>query len=1040
MKRFLAAAAIAPLCFAAVGARAETQITSGVSTPVVSSKANNGSPDDVHITTAGSVTPSGGVAVTMDSSNSLNNEGVIRIQNVDNATGVLVNGGNTGSVTTSGTIEVDDTKGYSDSNGDGINDGPWANQTNLFGIRVVGPGVMNGSITQSTGSIIVKGNNSAGISIETGLNGSVSLAGSTTVSGDNSFGVHATGPISGSVALSSSGTIVASGTNVVGLALDGPVAGALTIGGTVTATGYRLTSRPVDTIIAKMTPDELLQGGPAVRIQSDVLGGILLNATAAVTDSSGNITTAATTGIITSYGSAPALIIGGANASHIGLASTGDDAFGLLVRGNINGLGVYDGFAAQGVVIGGQGGTVQMDGGVKITGIVNSTSYQANSTALHIGSGATVPTVRVDGSLTSSLTASGAAESRALQIDAGAQVSTLINNGVLTASTIGPAANATAVVDAAGSLTLIQNTKTIAAVITPSSTTDVITGKTVALDLSANTQGVTVQQLANSSSTVIPAIIGDVKFGSGPSVLDLQAGTLVGAVSFGSGADSLSLSGGASMKGALTDAGGGLNINVAQGTLNMTNAAVLNLGTLNIGSGSTVIFTADPANNQSGKFIVSGAATIGTGAKIGLNFASKLTSPATYTVIQAGSLTSGTLDQSLIGSTPWFYTANITSNDAAGTVDINVRQRTAAEAGLTGARAAAYGAIFDAFDRDAGVTSAMLSKTDAASFGRLYNQFLPDYTGGPFQALAQGTRAVMRAQAEEPQGLKTDENRAWVQEITFAAHRNTSSAGDPGYDVNGFGFAGGIESADTAVGTLGATVAFMTSDIDEQSQLPDASLNGSTLQAGVYWRQTRGGFLFDASLMGGFAWFKSDRFLIDYDASGNQTLRREAKSDWVGGLAAARFGVSYKADFGRYYVRPGALIDYVMLYEGSHDETGGGDAMNLKVDARTNQELAAEATIAFGARFGGPDLRWGPEVQVGYREILTGDPADTTARFASGGNAFTLSPSGYDKGGLLLRAALRGGGAYAYFAVEASGEIRNDYQNYEGRFVARFLF
>ena len=37
-------------------------------------------------------------------------------------------------------------------------------------------------------------------------------------------------------------------------------------------------------------------------------------------------------------------------------------------------------------------------------------------------------------------------------------------------------------------------------------------------------------------------------------------------------------------------------------------------------------------------------------------------------------------------------------------------------------------------------------------------------------------------------------------------------------------------------------------------------------------------------------------------------------------------------------------------------------------------------------------------------------------------------------------AALRGQGEYFDFAVEAGGEIRDDYEVYDGRLVARFLF
>ena len=176
-----------------------------------------------------------------------------------------------------------------------------------------------------------------------------------------------------------------------------------------------------------------------------------------------------------------------------------------------------------------------------------------------------------------------------------------------------------------------------------------VTGKAVALDLRANTAGVTVRQGANASTTVVPTITGDVLVGSGAGRLELLAGALNGAVAFGSGADSLVIDGGAKMTGALTDAGGGLTVNIAKGRLTATNVDAINLTSLNLGSTGELVLTADPAAGKATMLNVAGVADLATGSKVGLRFTSKLAAPTTFTLIKAGTLTSGTIDQSLLG-------------------------------------------------------------------------------------------------------------------------------------------------------------------------------------------------------------------------------------------------------------------------------------------------------------------------------------------------------------------------------------------------------
>jgi hypothetical protein len=106
-----------------------------------------------------------------------------------------------------------------------------------------------------------------------------------TVTGDRSFGLHAKSTIGGDVTVQG-GAVTVTGAGAVGIALDDNVAGRLVINQTVIATGYRSTTRPADTVLAKITADEMQIGGSAVRIQGDVAGGVLIAAPPPTADSS----------------------------------------------------------------------------------------------------------------------------------------------------------------------------------------------------------------------------------------------------------------------------------------------------------------------------------------------------------------------------------------------------------------------------------------------------------------------------------------------------------------------------------------------------------------------------------------------------------------------------------------------------------------------------------------------------------------------------------------------------------------------------------
>ncbi|MDO8900671.1 MAG: autotransporter outer membrane beta-barrel domain-containing protein [Phenylobacterium sp.] len=1035
-RRWLSAAAIGPLILAAGVARAETVIGEARTTPVTTATAASGAPDNLRISSAGSVKPAGGAAVTLNSDNSVAIEGEVVITDANDATALLVEGGRRGEVVLSGVLRVDETYEPTDSDSDGDLDGPFATGVRRFGVRVTGSEAFHGSIVQTGGSITVEGNDSAGILAESAVDGPIRAAGSISVLGDRSYGIRAASTVGGDVV--TTGGVVVQGAESVGVAVDGHVGGTLILGGAVTATGYRYTTRPAD--VSKLDADDLLQGGPAVRVRGSVQGGVLVDAPPADNDpdnddedGDGVPDASESTGVITSYGAAAGLQIGGAEDLFLG--TVGGGGFGLVVNGTVQGVGLYDGVRGLGIEIGGQGGAANITGGIQVGGLVSGDAVQAGAVGLHLKSGATAPVIANSGTIRGRAVSDSAVDVRAIQIDVGAAADRLTNHGTIFSAITGAKGSATAVLDAAGTLSLVENTGLISAAFAPAAG-EAVEGRAVALDLRANTTGVTVRQSANASETVVPTITGDVLFGSGPARMELLAGQMTGALAFGGGADNLTLNGGATYWGALSDAGGGLAITVGNGRLTTTNTGALSLDSLSLGSDAKLVLTADPVAGTASRFDVAGQAVVAEGAQIGLRFTSKLTGPASFTLIQASDLqVSGALNEGLLAEGPWLYRTSLRVDEGQDRIIADVRRRSAEEAGLGAAHAGAYEAVFEAFDRDAAVRDALLSKTDAAGFNRLYNQFLPDYSGALFRVIAVAQEATARGIDETEGLLPRGRRRGWAQEIGVIHRQDLDGAA--GFEADGFGFAAGVEGGETALGTFGIQTSFLNVNVEENGAAAAETLSGSTLSAGVYWRASAGGLQASAGATGGYAWFKGERVVADLDAG----LSRTATSDWNAALGTAHLALSWTAGAGRYYVRPMLRADYVYLGEDGRTESGGGEAVDLAIEDRTGQQLAAFAGLALGATFGDPErMLWRPEVTAGYR-ALTGDGAGaTTARFVSGGPAFTLTAPELDDGAMVVRLGVRGLSRHFDLALEGGGELRGDYQAYDARVTARLAF
>ncbi|RAK56976.1 autotransporter outer membrane beta-barrel domain-containing protein [Phenylobacterium deserti] len=1003
MKRLFVTAAVLPLAYA-VSAQAETKITTALTAPVSTATAANGQPDAITIEAAGSIRPTAsGAAVTVNSNHAVRNNGTISFNNVSNATGVLVETGRSGSVVNAGAISLLEDFTPEDADKDGDFDGPFAQGSSRWGIRVEGPATFTGDVrNEAGGSIQIEGNDSAGIRIDPTLTGNLVSAGTVQVIGDRSSGIVA-GDVTGDVRILGGVAVTGEGARAVSLQ---DVGGTVQLQSVITATGFRTTDRATDAVRAKYDADDLKIAGPAVRISGDVGRGVLLDVRPA--DADPNDTDEDDDGIadasegsaaISSYGSSPALELGGIGGSTIGAVGTGENAYGLVSRGTVVANGVNDGLSATAIRIGqAVGGPTTVVGGINNRGgSIRAVAYGGDASS----GGAT-----------------------ALQINAGSVVPALRNSGVIEAATEG-AQRAAAVVDASGSLTLVENTGVIRAASAAKAGTTAV-GDMVALDLSANTTGVTVRQTASTvTGAAAPAISGRVALGRGADRLEVLGGALVGDMTFGDGADVLIVDGAAAVAGRISDSDGQLSVDVRNGSLAVGGVSAVQMSSLSLGSKGVLAVSVDPSQNASTQLNVSGAASLASGSKVAVNLTSLLKETRSFEIIRAGTLQSAA-DVSLAGA-PYLYAGTLKAQNNSLTLDL--RPKTAAELGLNRSGAQAYSAVFQALDDNAALEDAILAQTTQAGFQGVYDQLLPDHSGGALASANAISSAISQAVAQ-PIARSTEFGGAvWAQEILFRIEQDRDQA--QGFESQGFGLAVGAE----AVGqfnAIGLTGSLVTTDYNDVGAAPGERVTMNFAEGGVYWRATWGGLTANARAGLGYVKLKSERKVS------SDLANASANADWTGWLADLHAGLAYEASLGRVYARPELSVNYLRLDEDAYQETGGGAGYDLAVDERKGDLLTGEALLALGARFGN-EFTWGPELKLGWRAKLSGDPGATTARFA-GGQAFTLDPEDVAGEGAVARFGFKGEGAQVVYAVDAGGVFGDGYTEYDLRAAVRFLF
>ncbi|MCJ8157608.1 autotransporter domain-containing protein [Sphingomonas sp. LaA6.9] len=1066
MRSLLAATCLTPVALLSTTGQlfAETVISTSVTTTYRTSTAANGARDDVRVSSTGTVKPAAGTAITLDSNNTVKNEGTVQITDANDATGILATPGVSGSIANSGKIIIDESYAPADADKDGDNDGLLAQGARRFGIRVAPGGTFTGSITNS-GEITVEGNDSAGIAIDSALTGTFNSSGTIAVTGDRSYGIRA-GDVSGDIAVR--GAVSVRGADAVGVALDGDIGGKLVIQGGITSTGYRSSAPPSDT--SKLDADDLLQGGPALRIAGNVGGGILFDVPPADKDpkdtdedKDGIPDASETSAAISSIGAAPAVLIGSSTEDiTIGAVAGSANGHGIVFRGAISGTGAYKDVAANGMVIGGLGGAVNVAGGMTVEGVIVATSNGANATALRIGNEASVAHIAVSGRIDGVGGNAATSNVAAIAIDAGANVGKITNSGLIRATRSGTDGTAAAIVDRSGTLTLIENTGGIT-VAGPAADS----GKAIAIDLSANTTGATVRQTVVTGTG--PSIAGDIVFGSGNDLLEVADGSVkgntrfgagtnrlnlsgdatyagnvvfgagadamtlagtashAGNIDFGGGADTLSISGTATFTGTLAGANG-LAVNVAGGSLNLTGTSTAAIGSLNVGATGAIGVNIDGATGAHTTYQVIGNATFAQGSKVLVRMSSLGAAEGDYVIVRAGSLTGAANLTSADTVLPYLFASTLTADTNAGQISLNVRRKNATELGLNRSETTAYDAIYAALRADKPLGDSFLTIADGDSFRSQLRQMMPDHAGGVFETVTQGSRATARLLADPNGPFKAEDGWGfWIQQVAWGTSKDLGDTG--AYDVTGWGISSGAEIVTEGAGNFGVSLAYLNGK-DADGETSNEVLAGQ-YEAAAYWRGQWGALRAHARASAAYVDLSGSRYFNS--GTGDTRISRTATGEWNGMLLSASGGASYEVKLGRFSLRPAGSLDYYRLKEDGYTETGGGTGFNLIVDDRTSDEFAASGTLALAYDFGGktPDSGWfRAEIEGGRRQLIGGSLGSTTAHFA-GGQDFVLLPEERESGWI---GALRLVGGNAGFRL--GGEFNAEEQ--QGRAAIAF--
>jgi len=1003
--------------------------------------------EDVTIENEGTITiDTTGPALVLNSNNNIINSGSITIEDVNNAIGVSLEGGENRNYTQSGSINVNETFEVASTDSDPATDGPFAEGSGRTGILISGSSPFEGNVElTSTSSINIEGTDSFGINLtntsinQEGLIGDLFTGGAITVRGARSTAININSGITGD--FTNTGTINGQGEEIKGINIEADIQGGFVNSAGVSVTGYRSLGRPTisesfsSNSREQITAEDLFQAGSAITIRANISEGIhfddgindVLDDNGNQTfDSDGNVIRSSDTpSTVVQNGSAPAILIGDTeNSILIGSVAQISDPndplyesnlqYSFVNQGAIQSNGLYDDIDATALSI----NNAILSQGINNTGQMTATAYVApqeltdsDGNSLTPGDGQARVIVLSTNTIADTLDNSGvilASSSEAIDlvyndltnvlpsrhvlataidIDTTSTLNEINNTGSISSVLVGRQGTAYAIRDQSGSLSSVTNTGTIGAVGTTSDPTgnESINFTLVAIDASQNTDGFTFMQsraIEDNSSSNFTP--------ADPNIF--------GDIRLGIGNDWVGSSAG--------NIRGDIDFNLGDDSFYLTGGS----------------FFQGAINNQDGLILgVSDNSTMAlTEAEIISITSASFDGTSTFSpVLNGNDGTSSTLQAS--GNVVFETGATIVPT-LTNVVGINQTAFTVASAG------------------------GQLTVGDLATLSSSETPFLFNTS---YDVV--GNDLVITLQLRDSSELGLDQVQSSAYAPAIQALRNNTELGDafanitterefnsafnqvlPEFSAAARQFV--LANVDGAIGAV-------ANHLDSVRRSPDKP-GGAWLQEFAYFadrslsglsEQYRGaGFGISTGLdtsLGpfhavgvnlGFAsteiedvlgidepldvitiqggayagWASGSLGIETYLGGGfndfeqNRRVRinsysGEAQGDWSGVHINSSARIGYDIDINdKYWIRPTLSLDYLRLSEKSYTETGD-KGIALDVDKRTSESGSATAMFNLGAKFQGKRTWIKPSIRLGYRYELINNPIKTSYRYAN---------------------------------------------------------
>lgn len=1036
----------------------EVVISDARTTTITTGAADNGNPGDILIDETGAVDVDGGAAVVVNSDNSVTNSGSITSDGETGAIGIhaITNRTDAGS----GDEILDPVTGAPepiDVTGDILNDSallitvPQPDEgavagTGNFGILVSGEGRFIGTIEASeNSSIVVQGDQSAGIAIKSEMLGDLDVKGLIDVRGVESNGISIENTLTGNI--TSNARITALGQGGIGISLGADVNGSLVNSGAITAgtdATFDADGNAIDAVSGKAT----------VMISGNLTGGFLNDRFDTVVDDGdddpSNDVTVTTTGSLTNVGGGPALLVSpdpvAARDIQIGVFGTGDDAFGIINRGTMATAGTNIGQATttiriEGLMVDGVMHSTTLEGGFlnATLGLVSAAATDADAVGISIGAGAIVPLLRSDGNI--SITTSESqdedifpdleggpfgGDAFGIVIDEGASVTEIQINGTVTSTAAGPESSAFGIVDRSGTVNRFLNTGSILPTIEDDSS-----GRRVAVDFSASSQSISFE---NSGT-----ILGEILLGSGNDTISLTGGLVNGNIDFGTGFNNLFLSGSAEFVGSFT----GSNVNLTtsgSSRFAIGTETTLLLDNATFGSGTIFSVLIDAVTGNFGSLVANGTVTFEQGSRIVPQLISILPSSQTFTIVNAGSLileAGAEIDFSLSS-----FLFDVDINVTATSIDLILTRKTAQQLGLSTNLGGFFEASLDALSLDAELGGLISNVETLDELEDIFGQLVPVANGATRQLAILTQSASLGAISRRLASLRgilsgeatlgSGNSAFWIQEIGSIFDQG-ARGDDAGFDGGFLGIAVGVDTRFAGLDAIGFSVVQTFAELEETNS-NDETMVASTTQFNLYSALSFGGFFMD--VVGGISLnrYESERVIMFDD------LVRRSLGDWRGLQYAGNATLGFGLEFGRFSFVPVVSVSYLKLTEKSYTETDGGEGVDLAFERQKNESLVvtAGATLGVSAEMGDGLFQFG--IRGNLARELKNDAPGITAGLAAAGALFSVTGPEFDNQYLQFGAGIGFVSTDSALVFDYDMERKGDFTAHIAAFTFRMRF